>query len=195
MISQDEGRINLLITGWQGSGKTTQAKIIAREYGLYYLATGDIFRRVALEDSERGRRFKEAQEKGIYAPNKDMADLVREVFISNEFHLARGYVSERYPASEAQIREFDPKINLVLWLKVPRSVCMARILSSQNRDRPDDILENIESRMHEFKTKTLPLIHRFQSEGLVIEVDGDQPEAAVTRTITEVLSRRGVFMN
>jgi adenylate kinase family enzyme len=39
-----EAEMNILILGPQGSGKGTQAKRIAAEYGIPHVATGDMFR-------------------------------------------------------------------------------------------------------------------------------------------------------
>lgn len=42
----------IIILGPQGSGKGTQAKILARENNLYHLSTGDILRELSREDDE-----------------------------------------------------------------------------------------------------------------------------------------------
>ena len=42
--------MNVLVLGPQGSGKGTQAKRIAQDYGIPHVSTGDMFR--ALDDTK-----------------------------------------------------------------------------------------------------------------------------------------------
>ena len=46
--------MDLLVLGPQGSGKGTQAKRIAADYGIPHIATGDMFRAAIAERSELG---------------------------------------------------------------------------------------------------------------------------------------------
>ena len=46
--------LNILLLGPQGSGKGTQAKRIADEYGIPHIATGDILRAAIAAGTELG---------------------------------------------------------------------------------------------------------------------------------------------
>ena len=48
--------LDLLLLGVQGSGKGTQAKRLAAEYGLEHLSTGDMLRQAIAEGTELGQR-------------------------------------------------------------------------------------------------------------------------------------------
>ena len=52
--------MNILLLGPQGSGKGTQAKRIAADYGIPHIATGDIIRAMKEQESELGRELKAA---------------------------------------------------------------------------------------------------------------------------------------
>ena len=47
--------LNLIILGPQGSGKTTQAELLAKKLGFALFGAGDLLREIAQEDTELGR--------------------------------------------------------------------------------------------------------------------------------------------
>src|SRR3954464_12867495 len=49
--------LNLILIGPPGAGKGTQAESLQEDFGLPYLATGDMMRAKRKEDSELGRRI------------------------------------------------------------------------------------------------------------------------------------------
>ena len=62
--------MNLLIFGPQGSGKGTQADILAERFNLAHIETGQIFRDMALEDNELGRKIRELNERKEMVPDE-----------------------------------------------------------------------------------------------------------------------------
>ena len=58
--------MEILILGPQGSGKGTQAKRVASEYGYAHIATGDILRK-AVADGHRARPAGAADPRGAAA--------------------------------------------------------------------------------------------------------------------------------
>ena len=51
--------INIIIMGPQGSGKGTQARMLAEKYDLGIFETGDVLRKIAKQDTEIGRKINE----------------------------------------------------------------------------------------------------------------------------------------
>src|SRR5262245_8278576 len=47
---------NLIILGPQGSGKTTQAELLAERFGFAFFGAGDVLREIAQEHTELGRK-------------------------------------------------------------------------------------------------------------------------------------------
>lgn len=57
--------INISLTGRSGSGKGTQAKLLLEHLGnMFYLATGDLFRDLARQQTQTGKKIKEILAKG-----------------------------------------------------------------------------------------------------------------------------------
>jgi len=48
--------LNIIILGPQGSGKGTQAKLLANEFNLEHIETGDALRRIKGEATELGKK-------------------------------------------------------------------------------------------------------------------------------------------
>ncbi|HWQ02388.1 MAG TPA: nucleoside monophosphate kinase, partial [Gaiellaceae bacterium] len=61
--------MNVLVLGPQGSGKGTQAKLIAKTYGIPQVATGDMARELKELDSQLGREVKEIYDRGELLPD------------------------------------------------------------------------------------------------------------------------------
>lgn len=61
--------INLILLGRSGSGKGTQAHLLANEFGLEYMGTGDLFRELIKQDHPLARRLRETLSQGNLAPS------------------------------------------------------------------------------------------------------------------------------
>lgn len=65
-----------VLVGPQGAGKGTQAQLLAREFSLPIIATGDILREVAKEDTELGRHVREEQAAGHLISDEILGEIV-----------------------------------------------------------------------------------------------------------------------
>jgi adenylate kinase len=72
-------RITLVFMGPQGSGKGTQAQLYARRHGFAVISTGNLLRKEALENTERGRQIAGAMNSGDLISD----DLTMEVLDSH----------------------------------------------------------------------------------------------------------------
>jgi adenylate kinase family enzyme len=69
----------ILMLGGPGSGKGTQAQILARETHASHVSTGDLLRRAAIMGSPLGIRVKELIEAGKLVPDEIMIQVVEEI--------------------------------------------------------------------------------------------------------------------
>ena len=60
--------LNILLLGLSGSGKGTQAKLLAEKYNLKHLQTGEILRNIVKSGSEFGKRIAEVMDRGEFVP-------------------------------------------------------------------------------------------------------------------------------
>lgn len=66
----------IYIMGAPGSGKGTQAQLLAEKISYYRFSTGDAFRKVAAQPTDLGQRVKETIDKGVLGPPTMAAEIV-----------------------------------------------------------------------------------------------------------------------
>lgn len=159
--------VKILFIGPQGSGKSTQGKLLAEFLSLSYLSTGDIFRSKSGEDSEEGKKIKEILESGKLVDNKTTSEIVKEKLSDKLF--GSGFVMDGYPRNFEQMTTFDPDFDIVFYLKVPEEILLERLTS---RGRVDDTPESIKVRLDNYFQQTEPLISCFKQKGILKEIDG-----------------------
>jgi adenylate kinase len=76
--------MNLIFAGPEGSGKTTQARIIARTHNLYYLGTGELFRKEIEQQTDLGKTIKEQfLDQGKYVADELVMGVVKKYVTAN----------------------------------------------------------------------------------------------------------------
>lgn len=169
----------ILVTGPQGSGKTTQAKLLAEFLGVQFIGTGDLVRDRAKVDDDVGQNIKEALAKGQLADNKTVSDLIREKVDGS------GFVMDGYPRDEEQLELFDPEYNKVFYLNISDEEVMDRLLK---RGRADDTLDLIKERLRVYHLETEPLLKRYKDQEILEIIDG-------SATIEEIQGRMRELLN
>ena len=109
----------VIFLGAPGSGKGTQAKLVAHSLGYAHLSTGDLLRSAIVAKSELGRLVEPILAAGKFVDDKIVLDLVRE---SLERNIQKpGIVFDGYPRSVSQAQALD-KVLDELGLSVDRVI-------------------------------------------------------------------------
>lgn len=161
--------MRVLITGPQGSGKTTQSELLAEYLGVSLIDTGEMLRSFAEKNSDQGREIKERMTRGEMAPNQLAADLVKERLQNEDSQ--RGFVMDGYPRSLEQLNLFDPEFNKVFYLQIEDDLVRERL---KNRGRIDDTPEGIERRLNLYHQLTEKLLEKYKNEGKLVIIDGSK---------------------
>lgn len=90
----------VIFIGPPGAGKGTQAKEVARLYGVPHLSTGDMFREHVGQGTPLGRQAKPLMERGELVPDSIVLGMVEERIARPD--CARGFVFDGFPRTEAQ---------------------------------------------------------------------------------------------
>ena len=122
--------------GPQGSGKGTQARMLAEKYDLQIFETGDILRSIAKQDTEVGRKINEIiNVKGDIVPWNFMKEKILNQKLS-ELDEDRGIVFDGTPRimEEAEywnkkLKEVNRKIDYVFYVNISKEESVKRISS------------------------------------------------------------------
>lgn len=181
--------MDILLFGMQGSGKGTQAALLAQRYGLKIFEMGGELRAMVQSGSELGNRIKDTIEAGNLVADPTIMEIV-EAFLSG-LPADQPVLFDGIPRTRTQA---DQLLDLLkrhgrevtaLYLEVPKEEVVKRMLL---RARQDDDPAIMEKRLGLFLEQTVPVIERFREQGQLIEIDGEQPVEAVTAEIVEKMN-------
>ena len=128
--------INIIIMGPQGSGKGTQARMLAEKFDLQIFETGSVLRNIARQDTEIGRKINEIINiKGNIVPWDFMKKEILGQKLS-ELDENKGIVFDGTPRiiEEAEfwdekLKETERKIDYVFYVNISKEESIRRISS------------------------------------------------------------------
>ena len=190
--------LDVLLLGVQGSGKGTQAKRIASDYGLAHVATGDMLRAAMSADTPLGRRVRPIYDAGELVPDDLMIDLIRERLQAPDTE--SGFILDGFPrtmpqadALDAMLSEIDRPLSVVFELQVPDEIAIERLHKrAVEEGRPDDTPDAIAKRIELYHRETKPLVSHYRLAGNLVGIHGSQPESDVFAEIQEALDQARV---
>lgn len=181
----------LVFLGAPGSGKGTQAEILAETLGIPAISTGDMLREAVAAGSDLGARVSAIMSSGELVDDGTMAEVVRERLRQQD--AAAGFLLDGYPRTLPQARtlsqilsEMSTELDSVLLIDVPEEELMKRALARQRADDQEEVIRN---RIRVYHEKTEPLVEFYGGLQLLRSVDGDQTidevAAAVRQAVEE----------
>lgn len=198
----------LVILGPQGSGKGTQAELLAARLGARHIASGDLIRAEIRAGTDRGRALATIAAGGQLVPDSVVLDLIGESLAA-----APKWILDGFPRTLAQAQELDAfldarqePIDTVIALEAPDAVLIERIggrVESQSTGldyhtvynpppptdpgpflrRPDDTPEAVAHRLAIYHAETEPLEAEYGRRGILVRVDASSSIPEVQRAI------------
>lgn len=168
--------MNLIILGAPGSGKGTQADLLAGKFGLTHLSSGQLLRQEAETGSPKGRLIADLLIGGKLLPFETVLELLEPALKT----ATNGFILDGTPRDlhQCEYLEYfftENKISLdkVIYLDIPIEDGVERIMKRADVEhRSDDNYDTVKKRMEAYQTETLPVIDYYQKKGLLLKVDG-----------------------
>jgi len=200
-----------VIMGPQGSGKGTQAGLLARGFDLVHISVGDIFRWHVQNRTKLGTRVQRYMNEGRLVPDEMVSDVVKWRLEIHDWR--HGFVLDGFPRNKAQTEFFleNYDIDAVIAIELAEEAAIARIqsrrlCSSCGLDynliqlrphvpsvcdncggrlvtRADDTPEAVRTRLAEYREKTRPILDLLREKELIVTVDGTPPPDVVQAEI------------
>jgi adenylate kinase len=100
--------LNLVLLGPPGAGKGTQARRLVDDFGLPYIATGDMLRSAVREGTELGQKAKQYMHNGDLVPD----DLIIAMIIERlgKPDTADGFILDGFPRTLGQAEALDEEL-------------------------------------------------------------------------------------
>lgn len=124
--------MNIILIGAQGSGKGTQAEMLAQALGVPHVASGDLFRKEIEERTDTGLKASGYIDRGELVPD----DLTVAMILNRlkQPDCEPGVLMDGFPRTIAQaealdqgLREVGRQIDVVVYLNVPRQELLQRL--------------------------------------------------------------------
>lgn len=185
-----------IFIGKSGSGKGTQAKLLIEKLGqknesVYYVSTGDEFRRVFAMNTYSSNKIKSIVDQGLFCPSFAAVSMWTNALFrdlkENEHIIIDGTPRS---VSEAMVLDtlfpFYEAEPVVIYIDVSREWATEKLLG---RARHDDTNDGIASRLDLFDSQIIPIVDLYKSrEGLVVHhINGEQTVDAVHKDLMTAL--------
>jgi adenylate kinase len=204
-----------IIMGIQGSGKGTQAKLLAEELDLEHISVGDIFRWNVQHHTKLGAQVRRSVAAGELVSDDLVETAVHQRLSEHDWNY--GFIIDGFPRNQPQASFFLESYDLdaVILLEVPDQLVRDRILSRRlcsqcgvdynlifHRPatagvcdvcggelvaRADDTPEAIQGRLRDYHDKTQPVLDLFRAKEVIMAVDATGPVAQIQTAIHEQL--------
>ncbi len=186
---------NIILLGAPGAGKGTQAALIAEQFCVPHISTGDILRRNIKEGTPLGKEAKSYIDKGALVPDAVVIGLVEARL--QEDDCKSGYILDGFPRTIAQAEALDKvaNIDLAINIDVPfativerlggRRVCVcgetyhvstlggSNVCKKCGQElfvRDDDKPQTVQNRLNVYQEQTQPLIDYYRNQAKLVDI-------------------------
>ncbi len=208
--------MRLILFGSPGSGKGTQATMLAQSFGVPSISLGDILRGEVKKDSDLGKEVKSYMEEGLLVPDELVARVVEENLSYD------GFILDGYPRTIEQAEKLDEilakhnsDLDAFIYLDINQETIVDRLskrrvckscgdlyhtqnmppkvegicdsCSSDLMQRNDDKPDVIQKRWEVFSNESQKILDFYRNKGKLIKINGQADKNEIFESIKEKL--------
>ncbi len=174
-----------VILGVQGSGKGTQAGLLASDLDLVHIAVGDIFRWNVQHHTKLGAQVRRTMSAGLLVSDDLVEGVVRQRLSDHDWNY--GFIIDGFPRNRAQAAFFLESYDIDGVANTPHEAGRCDACGSPLVIREDDTEEALAVRLREYHQKTNPVLEIFRRKEYVATVDATPPREQVQQEIRKQL--------
>ncbi|MGM5629772.1 adenylate kinase [Apibacter raozihei] len=185
----------IVLFGPPGSGKGTQAEILAEKFQLKHVSTGDLFRYNMKNNTPLGIEAKSYMDKGSLVPDELTTEMLKDELKRNSEQ--KGFILDGYPRTTSQAQALDSlleelfqtTVKVTIALNVEDETLVHRIKKrSIDSGRSDDADENIiRNRIKEYYDKTAVVSQYYIDQEKFVDIEGEGNREEITAILSDVL--------
>ena len=183
----------IILIGAEGSGKGTQASILAKKLGFFHYDSGQLFRDRSDMVLTGGKTVGEVIDAGLFLSDDQVIDFLKQILPG--ILGASGIVFDGVPRSTSQaefllsyLKEHGREHIVSVYLKLSEDEAIKRLLKrAEIEKRADDTLDKIKLRLKQYDELTLPMLEYMRTRTEFIEIDGAPSIEEVAKAISAKL--------
>jgi adenylate kinase len=185
----------VVFLGPPGAGKGTQARELAREWGLAHVATGDMLREAIAAATALGRQAKTYYDRGELVPDDVVIGMLGERLQQPD--AGDGVILDGFPRTIAQaealerlLKDLGQDLDRVVFFDVSEPELLRRLTARRAVEgRADDSEATVRNRLKVYATQTEPLLSYYRDRSRLVTVGGEGSVDAIRGAIRQALAR------
>jgi len=175
--------IVVFVIGGPGTGKGTQCKLLAKDFGMIHLSIGDILREQRKKDTNEAKvldkYMTEYEKTGRLMPTKYILKVIKtamqEMGWEKNIYLLDGFIKTLEMAKEWDDELGDSvEVKRVIYFTCPLNVMEERLLSrGKKENRGDDNPETIKKRFKLFNDQMEKVVDYYRNRSLLTTIHSD----------------------
>ena len=155
--------MKLILFGPPGSGKGTQASLLAKKINIPHLSTGDILRGKLGDHDSLAKELNKIMSSGNLVPDSVLNPIVTDKLLGSE--CKNGFILDGYPRNKTQsdflinfLKKNKINLDFIIDFTADTETIKQRIIQrSKIEKRADDNLQVIQTRLEKYFAETQPL--------------------------------------